>query len=645
MKTRNILKLFTTFSALFLINGVKAATLTEIPKCDTANSNSKYGGYCLNDEKLKKYTNGSEDTTTITEGLHFILNGCDDELSAAQTSASPVFLVNVTTNKDVVETISKGYYLDNANNIVNCISETKCIFYDTTSVPSGCPSFLIQNPLSGKSLIKIDGTTISDTEIKDGYYVSANVPQLIQCRNNDCKEVSASVTNVYIDAAGEANSLIKCVDGVTGSIQCKSELITSDANFINSGELDKATKPIIKCTSTKCEASEITESNVYYQDTMEGSKVIHCTPGKCTKVDGAGGDVYVAKKDGEGETDGIIVCTDDDSGNITCIPPTSIATDSYYLNAGSDASTNQVISCDNGCKSVKVNPGYYKNANSISTDDVLLECVNECKPIANIAACPSEDVAASQACTSNGSLVFLEKNTNNTEHVYSSSDLYVYTSVNNFPSISNANGVTTLFRISKFGVERYISSGVVAVSPSSHQLVTDANNSVIGTDVDLYDCNNTSTKICAKRATCTPNTYMFDSENAKAIYCDGDEKLVDVSATAGFYVDTTTTIGTRAPYIIACDNGVCEHVLPTVASYFKNAGYDNETKALIYCNGSTCATTAANTGNYIANQQAGIIVCSSQEGVESLAALSLTKSSSASVTSLEVLMVILTADW
>jgi len=343
MKTRNILKLFTTFSALFLINGVKAATLTEIPKCDTANSNSKYGGYCLNDEKLKKYTNGSEDTTTITEGLHFILNGCDDELSAAQTSASPVFLVNVTTNKDVVETISKGYYLDNANNIVNCISETKCIFYDTTSVPSGCPSFLIQNPLSGKSLIKIDGTTISDTEIKDGYYVSANVPQLIQCRNNDCKEVSASVTNVYIDAAGEANSLIKCVDGVTGSIQCKSELITSDANFINSGELDKATKPIIKCTSTKCEASEITESNVYYQDTMEGSKVIHCTPGKCTKVDGAGGDVYVAKKDGEGETDGIIVCTDDDSGNITCIPPTSIATDSYYLIGRSVTTSIQIV--------------------------------------------------------------------------------------------------------------------------------------------------------------------------------------------------------------------------------------------------------------------------------------------------------------
>jgi len=618
MKTRNILKLF---SALFIINSVKAAS-TEPPKCTLNSTTGKVqaGSKCLYNDQL--YENTGELMTFQKDGLYFYdntLTECTSETTNCQ------ILVRITkTNtqsKAIVETVSKGYYINHNDKIYYCTN--KC--NEITSYPEN--KYLIQNPISGKGLIKIENDKGVDTkEIKDGYYISGSSATdnslLIQCKNSECKEINGSVNNVYIDESDTTSKkLIICQPKASGgagtspTLQCDSEAGTDGVNYINSSDIEKATKPLIKCSNGKCEATEVTESTVYYKDFLEPSKVIHCTSGpKCSKVDGTDGDVYVAKKDGEGETDGIIICSVDD-GKIKCDLEPNPNTGGYYLNAGSDASSKQVIVCDNGCKAIKVNPGYYKDAKG----GAYLECVNECKAITEdkMTTCkdPVGENEVSQAClygSTDKKLVFLEKSTNVTVHEYGSSDLFSYTTVSTFPSINSANGITTLFRISKYGVERYIANGDVAVSPTSHQLITDVNNSVIGTDVDLYDCNSSSTKLCVKRSACTPYTYMFDSENAKAIYCDPDEKLIDVSANSGFYVDSTTTIGTRAPYVISCENSVCKHILPTVASYFINSGYDSDTKALIYCNGTSCTTTSVSTGNYIANQQEGIIICTSQ---------------------------------
>jgi len=109
---------------------------------------------------------------------------------------------------------------------------------------------------------------------------------------------------------------------------------------------------------------------------------------------------------------------------------------------------------------------------------------------------------------------------------------------------------------------------------------------------------------------------MYDSENKKVLFCSysstaGTISLKDVSKTSGFYIDGATVVGTRTPYVISCDNGVCEHIYPSVSSYYVNAGYDNTSNALIYCNNNNCISVVASTGKYIGKGQEGIIDCTS----------------------------------
>jgi len=646
MKTRNILNLFTAFSAsLFIFKGVNAA----FPTCDSKKddkdttiytNDTKDYTFCIykatNQLSTYDVSNNKNPPTPISfasgGGLVFVKKvPTYTTLSSGETSASFLLDVSVTEKEGgsteqktaTEKTIEKDNYIDLNGLIISCTDKGSCS--DVTPSSPASNVFFIQN--QGKKLIKYDSSTskAESISIKEGYYLNgAETTQLIQCKSGECKEVSGSENNIFIDAGSDdekSPNLIKCVsDTVAGAdpvVKCTSESV-SEGVFVNSSEIDKATKPLISCKSNKCEAVDIKESSLYFEDSMEPSKVIHCTSSpKCSKEDGADGDIFVGRKtDSSDEAFSIIKCEDKGKENepkIECKIDTP-SSDGYYLNAGSDASSNQVIACDNGCSTLKVNPGYYKNANAgKDATNIFIECVNECKIIEKSAvkACISEP-ESSMACydASSSGLKFLEKSTNVTEYVYSSSDLYSYTNVASFPTINNSNGVTTLFRISKYGIERYISSGVIAVSPSSHQLVTDVSNSVIGTDVELYDCS-TSTKICTQRASCQANTYMFDAENNKALNCDSDAKLVDVSTQGNYFVDTSTLVGSRTPYIISCSGGVCSHILPSTPSYYINSGYDNETKALIYCNGSSCSTTAASSGNYIANQQEGIIVCTS----------------------------------
>ncbi|ORX44739.1 scaffoldin [Piromyces finnis] len=642
MKRRNIINLLSTLCALLATKGVSA----DIPKCTesrdnngiTYNIDNQGYNYCIYNKKLCSFSDVQSSSTTAPaeldikeSGLYFLKKGNDyQEISGSDdTESVSAELISVVAEsskqKEVtVQTISKGHYINYNKEIIYCTDGKSCVVKNPTGQNA---LFFIQNPISGKGLIKWENEA-ENYDITDGYYLNGSgTSPLILCKNKECKEVSATAYNVYLDASDNSSqNLITCSADTTdpSKVVCTSERGEEGASYINSSEIDKATKPLIQCIRSKCKTVEVTESSVYYEDKKDQSKIIQCTSApKCTKISGTVGDIYVGKR-GDGETDAIIKCVNagTESVVVKCTMDTNPAKDGYYLNTGSDSSNNQVIACDDGCKSLKVNPGYYKNANSSESDgsDEYIECNNECKiaKATSIKQCPTDlsAVSISEACVSKSStneytLKLLYKNTNVTEYTYNTSDLYFHTSISSFPSISSGNGVTTLFRLSKYGIERYIASGVISVNPSSNQLVTDVNSNVIGTDVNLYDCSS-STKICNKRSSCQANSYMYDAENKKAIYCDKDEKLTDVSSTSGYYIDSATVISNRTPYIISCEGSTCTHLLPTVASYFVNSGNDNDTKALIYCNGSTCITTTASTGNYIGNQQAGIITCTSQ---------------------------------
>jgi hypothetical protein len=632
MKTRNILNLFTLFGAsLFIFGGVNSASVT-VPKCTYNEETKLYTNdtndnpdYCIYNNKL--YTKESESFKLMENYEGLIFANSNSYTSIDESSNSLILSVSDKGSVNVIESTEKGYYLDYNNDIISCTDKNKCKKMTVTQQDT----YLVQTSISvnanGKGLIlgNTDGTGEIFSDVKEGYYVNGATNQLILYKGSEYKEVSAAADSVYLNAADDgSNPLIKCSKGDGDeTVKCVKFPGTDGSHYINSSEIDKSTKPLISCTSSKCETKEVT-SNVYYENALgDNSKVLYCTPSKCTLQDGADGDVYVAKKDGDSETDTIIKCTKSGDKVECSIPKGTIPENvGYYLNSGSDASTNQVIICNNGCASKKVNPGYYKNAKG-----GFLECVNECKAISDekIDNCKTlAETKDSTACKADSLLQFYDKSGNGTIHTSEdnlSSDKYVYATISKFPSISSGSGITTLFRITKYGIERFIASGVVGVAPSTYQLVTDINGGVIGTDVDLYDCSNTSSsKLCVKRSACNSGSYMYDSENGKALNCDSDGKLVDVSSDGGYYVDTTTTVSGRNPYIIYCNSSKeekpCEHILPTVASYYINSGSDKDSKALIYCNGSSCYTTAASTGNYIANQQAGIIICSSQTSCE-----------------------------
>jgi len=598
------------------------------------------------ENKIQQYSNQSingqwSDSNISESGYYFlkVSSSCAIMIDNDNNDLS-VSLINVTYDGSAITSvidetskITKGFYLQgNGRTIIYCneSSNVKCkavvppsttfaVYYLESSLRGG----LIQVNSGNKEILPKD--------IKEGYYINADYDpessktnQLIQCNSDKiCTIVSASADSVYIDALGGEDYVIQCLSNIstTKGVVCKSVQITETKYFINSGTLNNASKPLIKCVSSKCEAVSVGDTHTYYENgltTANGnadySKVIYCK-GKCSYIEKPNdGDNFVGTNGSE--IPGIIRCKDG-----ACKLEAATAFNGYYLNAGGDSSTNQAIVCDTtkGCVTKSINPGYYVNAGKGATsdkEDDLIKCtLNECsffKIDSSIEKC-KEDETESKICSSNtNKLSFLGFNATLYEIEKEKNDLYTYTSVKSFPSISSET--TTLFRISYYGIERYIASGVVAVDANNHQLVTDYGKSTVGSDVELYDCS-TTTKLCTKRSTCQNKTYMYDAENKKALYCNNGA-LTDVSANTGYYVDSSIVVGSKTPYIIYCVSDECSHISPSVASYFKNAGEDNDTNALIYCNGSSCNTVSVNSGYFVANQQAGILSCTSATSCE-----------------------------
>jgi len=135
-------------------------------------------------------------------------------------------------------------------------------------------------------------------------------------------------------------------------------------------------------------------------------------------------------------------------------------------------------------------------------------------------------------------------------------------------------------------------------------------------DITLYDCNDSS-KTCNEKQGCTSDTYMFDAENKKALFCN-DGKL-EYAQFTGYVLDSNrVTTGSKHPYIIHCKNNgkKCESIKPktSIDTYYENNGYDATTNALIQCGSNNCRTVTASAGYYVGHGEdgySGIIKCTS----------------------------------
>jgi len=446
--------------------------------------------------------------------------------------------------------------------------------------------------------------------------------QLIKCNKNNCKSVSsnASVGNneYYINAADKnnsdlANDIIMCTkedeeaEVKCGVVPTASIGVYLNSNFAESGD----TNQLIQCTSEEgCKGvkSKSTSKDMEYHLNAESDSltnaIIFCANKKCEKITPTVPSYYVATGAGD-NVDGLIECL-----GTKCSQKTGLTSNGYYLNSGYNKAINQTITCDSneGCQTVKVDLGYYVNAGD--SENPVIKCEKEgVECTATAMACPGEkanEVEAGTTCYEDSQLKFYINN-NTTVAATKSDDYYSYASIHSggFPGIKS--DTNTLFKISRFFVNRFYKSGVVMIDKNGK--LVDSLSSGDQSDTTLYDCND-STKTCTQRPGCTSDTYMYDSENKKAVFCNNSK--LEYADFQGYVVDGNRAVGTNHPYIIKCEsNGKCKSVKPKVNSYFENSGYDSTTNALIQCSNNNCVTVAAEVGCYVGHSGEGIIQCTS----------------------------------
>jgi len=602
---------------LYLSNGVceekieiqsnKYIVMSCLEDEEETNSDQNDQPYCIqitsgdeiddDDENLLIYKNGSDGKVIQIKNFNYV----DSELKK---------LIVCKSNGACYSRTNEGYYVNDVNK-----------------------SSITESPL-----IKVDENknATAVTNVQAGNTYAGGDYKLIECKkvnsNVKCTSREGTIGEIFVNSAstGLDDALIECSDELpdnkgssSGSLSgeylkdlkvfCYPKEAAPKEYYLNSG-VNRTTKPLIECNDSKCEEKVGMSGANYLNADSDSLKdaIIFCSNNKCEKQTPIGVNKYYVGKDGD-DVDGLIECMGESDEKAKCSLKSAFTSQGYYLNSGYNKSVNQTIICDSteGCKALKVDLGYYVNAGN--DEKQIIKCEkegNEC--VEEVSAdCPEVSKAVpGNYCYENGQLKFFVANNSTAISATRSDDTYSYAIIQSygFPGIKTETG--SLFKISRYFITRYYGSGIIMIDKNG-KLV----NSLDGetSDIILYDCNE-STKKCNERAGCTSNTYMYDTENRKAVFCD-DGKLVYAKFT-GYVVDGNRFgSGTKHPYIIHCKGGEnCISIKPKVSTYYENNGYDSTTNSLIQCNNNNCITVTANVGYYVAhgeNENAGIIKCTS----------------------------------
>jgi len=512
-------------------------------------------------------------------------------------------------------------------------------------------------------------TAVNQVYVNYGTNKSEN--QLIKCTANACKTYSSNPTennNEYyinsgdVDEASLTNDIIECVcakeEGKeTCSVTCTEMNSPGVGVYLNSNYSSVGdTNQLISCTNedgckgiTSASDSKTTEYYVNAEATDLTNAIIFCSNKKCEKQTAVLNTYYVGVGE-DPEINGLIECIKTEKeettqtqttqtqgqtqgqtqqqtqqqtqatgqnakrGTVTeekCKLNLSNSYQGYYLNAGSNKAINQVIVCDSseGCKSEKVDLGYYVNAGD-STKPIIKcekegsECTSDESP-----KCPAdENATAGDYCYEEDQLKFFVSSNSTAIVATKSDDYYAFAEIasGNFPGIKTTTG--SLFKISRYFINRFYKGGVVMIDKNGK--LVDNLSSSDQSDISLYECNE-STKLCTEKLGCTSNTYMFDSENGKAVFCNSGK--LEYAEFTGYVIDSNRMVGTNHPYIIECQNNgaKCTSMKPKTSSYFENSGYDSTTNSLIECSNNNCSTVVADVGYYVGHEGEGIIQCTS----------------------------------
>ena len=487
-------------------------------------------------------------------------------------------------------------------------------------INSGNPNKLV------KGIIKCTSTeeactlhTAKSFEVYKNGNDNETTKPIIKCGNNNCKTSESSASennNEYFKNAGNDGEtpleydIIECSKIGESDASCVEVENANEGVYLNSYYMENGDKEqLIQCSSDNgCVGLRTESKDGQYFVNAEAqtitNAVIFCINKKCEKqTPNSIPSFYVGyMKD---EVDGLIKCTDKET---TCEFKAAFTSQGYYINDGYNKAQNQTILCDSsdGCAALKVDLGYYINEGEptkpiIKCEKEGSECIADVSP-----SCPEIEAAKpGNYCYDDGQLKFFPENNSTYVSASKSEDVYTFATIpdNGFPGIKRETG--SLFKISRYFINRFYKSGVVMIDKNG-KLVDSLSSDQ--SDITLYDCND-STKICTKKPGCTSNTYMYDTENAKAIFCNNGK--LEYAEFNGYVVDSNRAVGTNHPYIINCENGKCKSVRPKNTSYYENNGYDSTTNALILCSNNNCYTVTAEVGYYVGHNGSGIIQCTS----------------------------------
>jgi len=561
-----------------------------------------------------------------------------------------------------LETINGKPLGENNNPLIKCY-ETGCIAIEITGdnldvLPEYYVNSGIKNSYN-EAIIKCSKAGSACEAINASasqVYINSNENQpekpIIKCVKNSCSAVASGATEgnkeYYINAGKVGTDLlnydmIECsISDVSSTPACKclksdeikiesGKNIYLNSNYAESGD----TNHLIQCSKEEgCKSfrSQTTLKIPKYYINAESNDlnnaIIACYNNKCEKQTPNDIPKYYVGIDNDKNTNGLIECIqtpksstdinksknvkDSEKNEKKCTLRSKFTSDGYYLNSGIDNSIHQIIICDfaDGCNSINASLGYYVNAGNpekqiISCSNERGECVEEVS-----SACPeSSNVIPGSYCYENNQLKFFSSRNSTAISAPSGNDLYVYATIksNIFPGIETET--STLFKISHYFINRFYQRGVVMIDKNGKMVDSlDSNQNAIS----LYDCSD-STKICSERPECTHNSYMFDLENKRAIFCNNGK--MEYAHFNGYVVDGNhISRESTYPYVIYCENNgeTCENIKPHKSTYYENSGYDSGINSLIQCSYNNCITITAKVGFYVGHGDSknnGIIRC------------------------------------
>jgi len=617
-----------------------AASSIKLDDCDidttTGVLNSNPSKHCFNLKDKKIYDNTGSAINTI-ESIYYFSKSSDKIESTNANSAGIGYSCSNANGCTLIETtglyeatsVQTGYYYNVYNN--NNALSYQLINYDSSVQYSVAFKSNGSSSLDGAIILckesKCEKITPKEGDVFiDGASTDHTKVGIIKCTSSGCNNPGQSEAAIFLNAGNDGKPLIECTK--SNDVHCVVyQPSVADKYYINGA----SSKSVIYCSSTESCELYTPEENSYFvnEKGIVKTELISCS-GSCSVQEAINNGYYLTKPK-NAEVYSVIKCTGNDNEKKTCVS-SSKDSNGFYKNADENTkATHPLISCTSksGCASLKLGqdilPGYYVDV-SVDGDPVVLVCTEN--------ACNDLSLSTSSTNTYNsasikGNYVFTNNNlqlvvdptnkddddklSSNVSSTSNEEALYYFIEISDskgFPGI--ATTVSTLFKVSKYYIARVVSDGIIYVSDSENKITS---SGTPGAGTTIYSCSK-SKKTCSLTQSCTIGNYFLDSDNSIGYYCNAKGSIEQIKD-AGYYIDSGVT-GTNTKYLIQCEsdgNGstVCTSLLSS--NYFVNAGSDNSTKPLIYCNGIVCRATAGTNGYYLSgvkeNGNNGIIKCTS----------------------------------